>query len=43
MFELAVGFVVGLVIGWNLLPQPDWVRDLWVKWIGEENSSEEKK
>jgi hypothetical protein len=24
MVALALGFAVGLVVGWNLLPQPDW-------------------
>lgn len=42
MIELALGFVAGLVIGWNLLPQPEWIRDLWVKWIGEDSSEENK-
>lgn len=25
---LAVGFGAGLVVGWNFLPQPNWVRKL---------------
>jgi hypothetical protein len=25
MFWLIVGFVAGLVVGWNFLPQPEWV------------------
>jgi len=29
MFELAIGFVAGLIIGWNFLPQPVWV----AKWF----------
>lgn len=28
---LAIGFVVGLVVGWNFLSQPAWV----AKWIGK--------
>lgn len=28
MFELLLGFVVGLLVGWNLLPQPEWVKSL---------------
>lgn len=35
MFELSIGFVVGLVIGWNVLPQPQWVLDLYNKYFGE--------
>jgi len=30
---LTVGFGVGLVVGWNLLPQPKWVSDLYTKWF----------
>ena len=26
-----VGLVIGLLVGWNLLPQPQWVIDLWNK------------
>jgi len=26
MIELLVGIIIGLVIGWNFLPQPDWVK-----------------
>jgi hypothetical protein len=36
MVEFVVGLAVGLVVGWNLLPQPKWVSDLYVKvknWI----------
>ena len=28
---LTVGFVVGLIIGWNVLPQPKWIRNIWEK------------
>ena len=31
MFEILLGFVAGLVVGWNLLPQPTWVRRLYEK------------
>lgn len=27
MFELIMGVIVGLVVGWNFLPQPAWVRE----------------
>ena len=25
MIEVLIGFVVGLVVGWNFLPQPTWI------------------
>jgi hypothetical protein len=28
MIEFIAGAVVGLVVGWNFLPQPQWVVDL---------------
>jgi len=31
MVELAVGFVAGLVIGWNFLPQPSFIS----KWFNK--------
>jgi hypothetical protein len=31
MFELAIGFAVGLVIGWFVLPKPAWAQNLWTK------------
>jgi hypothetical protein len=34
MFELLVGFAAGLVVGWNVLPQPVWVRNLYDRWFG---------
>lgn len=34
MFEFFVGVVSGLVVGWNLLPQPQWVKNLWTKYFG---------
>lgn len=36
MLTLLVGMVIGLVIGWNLLPQPVWAKakyDKLVDWI----------
>lgn len=27
--SLSLGFAIGLVVGWNLLPQPKWVLNLW--------------
>ena len=35
MLEIAVGVVAGLLIGWWFLPQPAWVKALWVKIAGE--------
>ncbi len=32
MFELLLGLAVGLVLGWNFLPQPKWVTRLW-EWL----------
>jgi hypothetical protein len=34
MFEVIVGFVAGLVVGWNFFPQPAWVKSLWLKYFG---------
>jgi len=31
MTRLILGFVVGLIIGWNVLPQPQWAKNLWDK------------
>lgn len=28
MMNVALGFVAGLLIGWNVLPQPQWVIDI---------------
>lgn len=28
MMELIIGFVIGLLVGWNLFPQPEWVSNL---------------
>jgi hypothetical protein len=35
MIELAIGFLVGLVVGWNVLPQPQWVSNLYTKYFGK--------
>jgi hypothetical protein len=34
MFELLLGFAAGLVVGWNFLPQPAWVKNLLTKFTG---------
>jgi len=31
---MAIAFGGGLVIGWNLLPQPAWAKALWTKVTG---------
>lgn len=28
MFGILLGFIAGLLVGWNLLPQPEWVKRL---------------
>lgn len=32
MFEFMLGCAVGLVVGWNVLPQPAWVKALYERW-----------
>ena len=34
MFELLLGVAIGLVVGWNILPQPHWVQRLYSRWSG---------
>ena len=34
MFGFILGAVVGLVVGWNFLPQPQWAKDLVAKILG---------
>ena len=34
MFEFIIGLVAGLIIGWNFLPQPQWVKYLLAKLTG---------
>ena len=34
MFEFLMGAAVGLVVGWNVLPQPAWVAALYQRWFG---------
>lgn len=29
MFSLLIAFGAGLVVGWNLLPQPAWVKNIY--------------
>lgn len=41
MIEFALGFVVGLVVGWNFFPQPGFVKQ-WLKGVGLFKSEETK-
>ena len=34
IFWGSIGFVAGLVIGWNVLSQPAWVQNLYSRWFG---------
>jgi len=34
MLDAILLILLGMLIGWNLLPQPAWVRRLWEKMIG---------
>jgi len=36
MVEMLIGAVVGLIVGWNFLPQPAWVKKLVDKVLGRE-------
>lgn len=33
MFEFLLGVAIGLVVGWNLIPQPLWVKNLYSRWF----------
>ena len=33
MIEFAIGMGVGLMVGWNLIPQPTWVANLYSRWF----------
>lgn len=35
MMEMLIGVGIGLVVGWNILPQPTWVRNLYSRWFKE--------
>ena len=34
---LIIGFVIGTVLGWNVLPQPVWAKKLWDKLFNKED------
>lgn len=29
-------FVAGILVGWNVLPQPKWIQALWEKWFSKD-------
>lgn len=35
MTRLVIGFIIGLIIGWNVLPQPKWIRNIWDKIVAK--------
>lgn len=35
MLEFILVFCAGLVVGWNVIEQPAWVKDLWDKYINK--------
>ena len=35
MTDYLAVFGIGLVVGWNLLPQPVWVKNIWDKIIAK--------
>lgn len=40
MFTYILSFVAGLIIGWNFLPQPNWVKQLVDKLFGRKNGDQ---
>jgi len=35
--DLLLGIIIGIAIGWNVLPQPKWIRNLWLKLFNKED------
>jgi hypothetical protein len=35
MLDTLLVFAAGLLVGWNVLPQPTWVKTLWDKWMAK--------
>ena len=35
MTTLLIGVGIGLVLGWNLIPQPAWAANLYSRWFGK--------
>lgn len=34
MLMFTLGATCGLIVGWNVLPQPEWVKALYGRWFG---------
>ena len=34
MLTAVLAFAAGLIVGWNVLPQPEWVKALYGRWFG---------
>lgn len=34
MFELIVGFAAGIIVGWNVFPQPAFIAKIYAKLFG---------
>lgn len=34
MSSLVLGLLIGLFVGWNVLPQPAWVAAIYARWFG---------
>lgn len=35
MTDILLGFVAGLIVGWNFFPQPAWVKSVFGKFFGK--------
>ena len=33
--QFILGAIVGLIVGWNLLPQPEWAKELYDKAVAK--------
>lgn len=33
MISVVLAFIVGLVVGWNVIPQPTWAKNLYNRWF----------
>lgn len=34
MIDTLIGVAIGLVLGWNFIPQPKYIRDFFAKYVG---------